>query len=132
MQLTGASQSLKGAILAASSGFFVAGSGAGGMADVGEMQIGEYTGTGSALDVPLDFVPTFVFVINTTTGTAFGIGINSATNGTKSYKQVTTAGLAAIAAQGILFTANTKKFSLGTDGNLNANASVYQFVAFGS
>lgn len=100
---------------------------------VAEVQVGEYTGTGAALDVPLDFDPIFVFLVNLTDGDEWAVAFNTATVGTKSTKVVGAAGPATIAAQGILFAAaGARKFSLGTDADINQVGKVYQFVAIGA
>ena len=131
MKLSGSSQSVKGAILAASDSSFEAGSGAAGMADVCEMQVGEYTGNGGTpQDVLLDFVPTSVEVYNQTTGGISCFALNTASVGANSWKLK--AGTQSFAANCITFTANTKKFTVGSDSDLNTNAVVYSFVAQGS
>lgn len=96
-----------------------------------EMAVGEYAGTGAALDVALAFDPIFVLVYNLTDGDAMGFAFNTASVGTKSASIVLAT--AQEAAQGILFAAaGTKKFSLGTSAVLNENAKTYQYVAFGA
>jgi hypothetical protein len=102
------------------------------LANVDEMSLGEFTGTGSLLTVTLPFVPLFVFVFDLTAGSTWGFAANTPSTGTKSYKQVTTAGMAAVASQGILFTANVAQFQVGTDANLNVNTHVYQYIAIGN
>lgn len=100
---------------------------------VGEVQVGEYVGTGAALDVALDFDPIFVYVSNLTDSDVFGYAFNTANNGTKSIKVVGAAGPATVAAQGILFAAaGLKKFSLGTDAGLNETGKTFQFIAIGA
>lgn len=100
---------------------------------LGEIQVGEYTGTGAALDVPLDFDPIFVFVVNLTDSDAFGFALKTANVGTKSYKVIGAAGPATVAAQGILFAAaGLKKFSLGTDAGLNETGKTFQYIAIGA
>jgi hypothetical protein len=99
---------------------------------VGEVQVGEYTGTGAALDVALEFDPIFVAVFNLTDGTMAGFALNTANVAGKSYRQTGAAGFVA-AVTGILFAAaGTRKFSLGVDAIVNVNLKVYQFVAFGA
>lgn len=96
-----------------------------------EVQVGEYTGTGAALDVPLEFDPIFVFVYNLTDGDTAGFAFNTTNVGTKSGTIVLAT--AQEAAQGILFAAaGTKKFSLGTAATLNETGKTFQYVAFGA
>lgn len=98
---------------------------------VPEMAVGEYTGTGAALDVALNFDPKFVLVYNLTDGDTMGFAFNT-TNVADTSAVVDAAVAAATASQGILFAAaGAHKFSLGTDAKLNESAKVYQYVAFG-
>lgn len=95
-----------------------------------EVAVGEYTGTGAALDVALAFDPVFVLVYNLTDGDAMGFAFNTASVGTKSASIVLAT--AQEAAQGILFAAaGSKKFSLGTSAVLNESAKVFQYIAIG-
>lgn len=103
-----------------------------------EMAVGEYTGTGAALDVALPFEPSFVAVFDLSdAASTAGFAFNTTNAGTKSYvlKPVATtpaaSQLAMLASQGITFTAGSKKFTLGTDTNVNNTGKTYQYVAFG-
>lgn len=97
----------------------------------GEVAVGEYAGTGAALDVALAFDPIFVLVYNLTDGDAMGFAFNTASVGTKSASIVLAT--AQEAAQGILFAAaGAKKFSLGTSAVLNENLKTYQYIAIGA
>lgn len=97
---------------------------------IGEVQVGEYTGTGAALDVALDFEPIFVLVNNLDDGDTFGFAFNTPNVGTKS--QTVVLATAQEAAQGILFTAGAKKFSLGTAATLNETGKKFQYLAIGA
>jgi hypothetical protein len=97
---------------------------------VAEFAVGEYTGTGAALDIALPFDPKVVIVNNLTDGDTMGFAFNTTNVGTKS--QVIALAVAQEAAQGILFgAAGTKKFSLGTAATLNETAKVFQYLAIG-
>lgn len=95
-----------------------------------EMAVGEYTGTGAALDIATPFEPSFVVVYNMTDANTIGVAFKT-TNGAGKSAVIDTLVAAATANQGILFTAGSKKFSLGTDAKLNVLNKVYQYVAFG-
>lgn len=111
------------------------------LARMGEVQVGEYTGTGGAQDVVLDFDPIFVAVFNLTDGTMAGFAINSAsqTAPSSSYRQTAAAGLVK-ATTGIIFAGlpgaaafvGSRKFSLGVDAVVNVNTKVYQYIAIGA
>lgn len=134
MQLTGAAQSLKGAILAASSGFFVAGSGAAGMADVAEMAVGELTAnSGTAVPVTLNFDPSCVILLSESAVVGM-VAIKTATTANNVLKlkgagpTITTV----TAAVGVAFgAAGAHTFTLGTDTDMNASTNIIQYVAFG-
>lgn len=99
---------------------------------VAEVQVGEYTGTGAALDVALDFDPVFVAVFNLTDGTMAGFAFNTASVGSASYRQSAALGFVK-ANTGVLFAAaGLRKFSLGVDAIVNVNTKVYQFIAIGN
>ena len=100
------------------------------LGDVPETAVGEYTGNGGTKqDIALTFIPSSVEVYCQTTGGVSCVGIASASVNGYSWKLK--AGTQTFAAQCILFTAGAKKFSIGTDADLNANASVYSYVAYG-
>lgn len=100
------------------------------LATLAEVAVGEYTGTGAALDVSLPFDPVFVLVYNKTDGDVVGLAFNTANAGTTNATIVLAT--AQEASQGINFgAAAAKKFTLGTSAVTNENAKVYQYLAIG-
>ncbi|MDQ3170286.1 MAG: hypothetical protein M3Q55_09140 [Acidobacteriota bacterium] len=94
-----------------------------------EMFFGTMTGTGAALDSPaLPFDPAMVMIINQTT-LCKGIKLPSMADD-DFYKEVAAGTATYDTAGGI--TLGVKKFTLGTDVELNAAANVIHFVAFGA
>jgi hypothetical protein len=92
-----------------------------------EMFFGTMTGTGAALDSPtLPFDPAMVLVYNLT-DVSVHIKLPSQAG---AVSLAIKAAVSATAANGI--TLGVKKFTLGTDADLNAAADVLHFVAIGS
>lgn len=103
-----------------------------GVGTLGEVAVGEYVGTGAALNVPLPFDPVFVMIIDFTDGTIIGFAINTPSVGTKSTTINAALGPVTDAATGINFgAAGTNKFTLGIDAAQNIAAKTYQYLAIG-
>lgn len=93
-----------------------------------EMYFGTMTGTGASLDSPtLPFDPAAVFLVNQTQASAWWKLPTMADDDTL---KVVTAGTQTYDAAGGI-TLGTKKFTLGTDAQLNAVSDAIHFVAIG-
>lgn len=103
------------------------------LAGLAQFKVGGYTGTGSALDVDCGFTPKAVIITgdDDTPPTAPVIALHFGHTAAKGIKVVNhdTAQIAVIAANGV--TLGTKKFTVGTDANLNEAAKKYKYVAIG-
>ncbi len=87
-------------------------------------QVTSTTGTGSALEVALNFTPKAVIVLNETTG-AVAVQVTGAADA-KGWKITTAASF--MSSAGI--TLGTDKVTLGTDSDLNASGNVIRVWAF--
>jgi len=92
------------------------------MANVGQVQFGTYTGTGSALEVVIAGNPRLVLLYDATQAT---LAVNWQGMAAASY--VLTSTMAVVAANGI--TLGTNKFTIGTDGDINTGSDVGYWVA---
>lgn len=94
-----------------------------------EMYFGTMTGTGASLDSPaLPFDPAMVLIVNQTTVCR---GLKLPTMADDDFYKEVAAGTGTYDAAGGI-TLGVKKFTLGTDAELNAAGNVIHFVAFGA
>lgn len=105
------------------------------LAGLAQFKVGGYAGTGASLDVSLGFTPKAVIITgdDATPPTQPCIGLHFGHTAAKGIKVVDsgagTTDISVMSSNGI--TLGTKKFTVGTDANLNENGKNYKYVAIG-
>lgn len=93
--------------------------------ELGKINTGTYTGTGSALDVFTEFTPVFVIVVDEGTATpVFWHNAFTSTNSKQFNGTTITDGITGV-------TTKRDGFSIGVNANVNTNTTPYFYVALG-